>query len=76
MALNRWEADTAVTGRQRLLLLSEVSANVNLPAFDHSEVTFDIAGFTLGLLFVSFTKALHNADFNCNVIHFEYFKRV
>ena len=48
----------------RLLLLSEVSANVNLAALDHSEVTFDIAGFTLGLLFVSFTKALLNADFN------------
>ena len=65
MALNRWDADTAVTGPSgRLLLLSEVSANVNLVASDHSEVTFDIAGFTLGLLFVSFTKALKNTDFD------------
>ena len=53
----------------RLLLLSEVSANVNLAALDYSEVTFDIAGFTLWLLFVSFTKALLNADFKCYDSH-------
>ena len=69
MTLNWWEADTAVTGRQRLLLFAEVSANVDLLTFNHSKVTFDVIGFTFGLLFVSFTKALQYTDFDCYMTH-------
>ena len=50
MTLNWWEADTAVTGRQRLLLFAEVSANVDLLAFNNSKVTFDVIGLAIGRL--------------------------
>ena len=54
----------------RLLLSTEVSANVNLAAINHPEVALDIAGFAFGLLFVSFTKALQYTNFDCYALHF------
>ena len=61
----------------RLLLFTEVSANVNLLAIGYPEVTFDIVRLTFGLLFVSFTKALRYTYFDSYCIHDEFlFKRV
>ena len=56
---------------RRLLLFTKVSANINLLASGHPKVTFDVSRFMFGLLFVSFTKALHNADFDSDKVHIE-----
>ena len=53
--------------------MTEMTANVNLFAIDYPKVASDIVGFTLRMLFISFTKTLHYAFNKYFVLHIQEF---